>query len=104
MSQFYDRMFWLEGALLAFERTQSDKRRKDHERLGKIRHHKIAHYDIVLSVNWKTRTDRRLTLLNCTVSANIDSGYVYRIDVELDHTVNPARYARPRLTCSRAFG
>ncbi|MCK0169783.1 hypothetical protein MWU53_01790 [Aliiroseovarius sp. S1123] len=92
MSRFYDRIFWLEEVLLAYEKAQLDKWRKDHERLGKFRHHKIAHDDIVLSVNWETRTDRRLTQLNCSISADIDSGYIYRIDVDFDPTIDPANY------------
>ncbi|MBU2941838.1 hypothetical protein Q4525_12615 [Shimia thalassica] len=92
MSRFYDRIFWLEKVLLAYEKAQLDKWRKDHERLEKFRHHKIAHDDIVLTVNWETRSDRRLTQLNCAISADIDSGYIYRIDVDFDPTIDPVNY------------
>ena len=96
MSQLYDRIFWLEDVLLAYEKARLDKWRKEHERLGKLRHHKIAHDDIVLSVNWETRADRRLTQLNCSISADIDSGYIYRIDVDFDPTIDPADYLLDR--------
>ncbi|MDP2082013.1 MAG: hypothetical protein U1A06_16525 [Hoeflea sp.] len=65
----YDRIFWLEKTLLAFEKAQLAKWKAELEASGEpVRHH-LAHDDIVLSVNWETSTDRRLTQLNCSATA-----------------------------------
>lgn len=94
MSRLYDRIFWLEKVLLTYERAQlaewrvkvDRKRVKD----GKpYTHTWIAHDDISISVNWETRLDRRLTQLNCSISADIRSGYVFRCDVDFDPTIDP---------------
>lgn len=85
----YDRIFWLERTLLAFERTQIARWKAEREASGEpIRHH-LAHDDIVLSVNWETSGDRRLTQLNCSATADVRSGYVFRLDVDFDPTVDP---------------
>ena len=94
MSRLYDRIFWLEKVLLAYERAQlAEWRAKvDRQRIkdGKpYTHTRIAHDDISINVNWETRTDRRLTQLNCSISADIRSGYVFRCDVDFDPTVDP---------------
>ncbi len=52
-------------------------------------HTRIAHDDISINVNWETRSDRRLAQLNCAISADIRSGYVFRCDVDFDPTVDP---------------
>lgn len=94
MSRIYDRIFWLERVLLAYEEAQLAEWRKRVERQrikdGKpYIHTRVAHDDILISVNWETRTDRRITQLNCSVSADIRTGYVYRCDVDFDPTVDP---------------
>lgn len=89
MSRIYDRIFWLERTLLAFERAQLGKWRKDLERRGVLRHTRIAHDDIVLGINWETSADRRITALNCSASTDIQSGYVFRLDVDFDPRVDP---------------
>lgn len=43
----------------------------------------------MLTVNWETRTERQICRLHCSVSADIASGYVFRIDVDFDPTVDP---------------
>ncbi len=91
MSRIYDRIFWLERTLLAFERAQLTRWRTELERQGVFRHTRIAHDDIVLGINWETSADRRLTALNCTASADIRSGYVFRLDVDFDPTVDPVQ-------------
>jgi hypothetical protein len=48
----------------------------------------------VLGVNWQTSADRRSTALNCSISADIAFGYVYRIDVDFDPTVDPVAYVK----------
>lgn len=85
----YDRIFWLERVLLAFERAQLARWRERHKKRGEFRHTRIAHDDIVLGVNWETSADRRITPLHCSVSADIESGYVFRIDVDFDPSVDP---------------
>ena len=90
MSRVYDRIFWLERTLLAFEREQLRRWRERAAREGeKVRHH-LAHDDIVLSVNWETRDDRRISQINCSTTADVRSGYVFRLDVDFDPTVDPA--------------
>lgn len=94
MSRIYDRIFWLERTLLAYEQAQLTEWRKRVEKQrikdGKpYIHTRIAHDDIVVGVNWESRIDRRITQLNCSVSADIRSGYVFRCDVDFDPTVDP---------------
>jgi len=50
---------------------------------------RIAHDDAVVSLNWETNSDRRLTPLHRSISAYIDSGYVFRIDANIDTTIDP---------------
>jgi hypothetical protein len=90
-SRVYDRIFWLEQTLLAFEKAQLTRWREEMEASGQeIRHH-LAHDDIILGVNWETSTDRRITQLNCSATACVRSGYVFRIDVDFDPTVDPVK-------------
>lgn len=89
IQRIYDRIFWLERVLLAYERAQLGKWQKRLRNENRMRHNRIAHDDIVLGVNWETSADRRITALNCAVSADIQSGYVFRIDVDFDPTVDP---------------
>jgi hypothetical protein len=89
VSRVYDRIFWLHGVLLAFEREQLRRWRETVAASGETPRHHLAHDDIVLNVNWETREDRRITQLNCSVTADVRSGYVYRIDVDFDPTVDP---------------
>jgi|GEM_PF-1278775 len=94
MSRLYDRIFWLERTLLAYEQAQLAQWRKRVEKKaikdGKpYTHTRIAHDDIVVGVNWQTKIDRKITQLNCAVSADIKSGYVFRCDVDFDPTVDP---------------
>lgn len=93
-SRLYDRIFWLERVLLAYEQAQLAEWRKRVERQrikdGKpYTHTRIAHDDIVVGVNWQTKIDRKITQLNCSVSADIRSGYVFRCDVDFDPTIDP---------------
>jgi hypothetical protein len=76
--------------LLAFEHAQLARWKSERESSGKPISHHLAHDDIVLTVNWETSSDRRLTHLNCSATADVRSGYVYRIDVDFDPTVDPA--------------
>lgn len=89
MARIYDRIFWLELVLLAYERAQLAQWRARLAKEGRPRHTRIAHDDIVLTVNWETAKDTRVTNLNCAVSADIQSGYVFQIDVDFDPTVDP---------------
>lgn len=94
ISRIYDRIFWLERVLLAFEQAQLKAWRKRVERQRKrdkkpYVHARIAHDDISVGVNRETRADRRITQLNCAVSADIRSGYVFRCDVHFDPAVDP---------------
>ena len=85
----YDRIFWLERTLLAFERAQIARWKQELEASGEPINHHLAHDDIVLSVNWETSSDRRITQLNCSTTADVRSGYVFRLDVDFDPTVDP---------------
>ena len=90
MSRVHDRIFWLERTLLAFEREQLRRWRERAAREGETVRHHLAHDDIVLSVNGETRDDRRISQINCSTTADVRSGYVFRLDVDFDPTVDPA--------------
>jgi hypothetical protein len=92
VKKIYDRIFWLEKTLLAYEQAQLSEWRARLKRKNSFRHTRIAHDDIVLGVNWETSRDRRLTTLNCAISADIRSGFVFRVDVDFDPTVDPVRF------------
>ena len=92
VSRVYSRIFWLEKTLLAFERTKLKQWQEKKLAEGGIPHMRIAHDDAVISVNWESRADRRLTPLQCSVSADIDSGYVFRIDANFDTTIDPVAF------------
>ncbi len=92
VKKIYDRIFWLEKTLLAYENAQLAEWHKKQNKENKFRHTRIAHDDIVLGVNWETSRDRRITALNCSVSADIRSGYVFRIDVDFDPNVDPVSF------------
>lgn len=89
-SRVYDRLFWLEKTLLAFEREQLRRWKERVEASGQCAYNHLAHDDISLSVNWETAEDRRLTQLTCSTTADVRSGYVFRIDVDFDPTIDPA--------------
>lgn len=91
-SRVYDRIFWLERTLLAFEKAQLARWREQVAAEGKDVYHHLAHDDVVLTVNWETSTDRRVTQLNCSATADVRSGYVFRLDVDFDPTVDPATF------------
>jgi hypothetical protein len=69
----YDRIFWLEKTLLAFEHEPSRRLREARNAEDKEARHQIAHDDIALNINWETGADRRITELNCSVSADVKS-------------------------------
>ena len=89
VGRVYERILWLEKTLLAFERAQLARWKSACESSGVPARHHLAHDDIVLTVNWETASDRRLTQLNCSTTADVRSGYVYRIDVDFDPMVDP---------------
>lgn len=92
VSRVYNRIFWLEKTLLAFERAKLREWKARQEASGKFNHTRVAHDDITISVNWESREDRRLTGLQCSVSADIRSGYVFRIDANFDPRVDPVKF------------
>lgn len=92
VSRLYSRIFWLEKTLLAFERAKLKEWKSRQEKSGRFSHMRIAHDDVVISVNWESKIDRRLTQLWFTVSADIRSGYVFRIDANFDPQVDPAKF------------
>jgi hypothetical protein len=98
IDRLYRRIFWLEAVLLAFERAQIAQWKARVEAKGEPVVHRMSHDDIVLGVNWQSDTDRRITPLNCSVSADADSGYVYRIDVDFDPRVGPMDVFRDAYT------
>lgn len=89
ISRIYDRIYWLEAVMLAFEKAQLAKWRDRLTKDGAPTRIRISHDDIVLGVNWQTDRDRRVTPLNCSISADADSGYVYRADVDFDPRWEP---------------
>lgn len=89
VARVYDRIYWLEATLLAYERAQLDRWRERVNASGERPARRISHDDIVLGVNWQSDTDRRITPLNVSVSADADSGYVFRADADFDPRVDP---------------
>lgn len=89
ISRIYDRIAWFEQVFLAYEREMLRRWREKIEASGKPVTHRLSHDDLVLTVNWETATDRRNTKLNCSVTADATSGYVYRIDVDFDPRARP---------------
>lgn len=87
--RIYDRIAWLEEVFLAYEREMLRRWREKVETSGAPVEHRLSHDDIVLLVNWETASDRRNTHLNCAVTADADSGFVYRIDVDFDPRAAP---------------
>lgn len=91
VSRIYNRIFWLEKTLLAFERAKLQEWKTKHDGSGQFSHVRIAHDDVAISVNWESKSDRRLTPIQCSVSADIHSGYVFRIDANFDPRVDPVK-------------
>lgn len=89
MSRIYDRIRWLEGVFLAYEREMLRRWRKKVEDSGELIEHRLSHDDLALTTNWESSTDRRNTQLNCSITADARSGYVYRIDVDFDPRIAP---------------
>jgi hypothetical protein len=92
VSRLYSRIFWLEKTLLAFERAKLKEWKQRVEASDRFSHMRIAHDDVTISVNWESRFDRRLTPLQFSVSADIRSGYVFRIDANFDPNVDRDPY------------
>lgn len=92
VSRIYSRIFWLEKTMLAFEQAKLREWKSKQEKTGRFIHTRIAHDDVLISINWESRQDRRLTPLTCSVSADIRSGYVFRIDANFDTRVDPASF------------
>lgn len=89
VSRIYDRIAWLEQVFLAYEREMLRRWTAKHEKSKRGVVHRLSHDDLVLSVNWEAASSKAITNLNCAVTADVDSGYVYRIDVDFDPTVSP---------------
>jgi len=92
VSRLYSRIFWLEKTLLAFEQAKLKEWKKREDASDRFSHIRIAHDDVTISVNWESRLDRRLTPLQFSVSADIRSGYVFRIDANFDPDVDPVQF------------
>lgn len=92
VSRLYIRIFWLEKTLLAFERAKLKEWKQREDASDRFSHMRIAHDDVTISVNWESRLDRRLTPLQFSVSADIRSGYVFRIDANFDPNVDPVEF------------
>lgn len=90
VSRVYDRIFWLEKTLLAFEREQLRRWRERLLQEARPPFHHLAHDDVVLGINWETAEDRRITHLNCAVTADVRSGDVFRVDVDFDPSIDQA--------------
>ena len=89
ISRIYDRIEWFEQVFLAYEREMLRRWKEKVENSGKQIEHRLSHDDLSLTVNWETATDPRNTQLNCAITADATSGYVYRLDVDFDPRVAP---------------
>jgi hypothetical protein len=94
VSRLYSRIFQLERTLMAFERAKLKEWKKRVVVSDRFSHIRIAHDDVTLSVNWESRLDRRLKPLRFSVSADIRSGYVIRIDANFDPNVDPVEFVQ----------
>lgn len=92
VNRIYSRIFWLEKTLLAYESARLKEWKAREEKSEHFNHMRIAHDDVVINVNWESKTDRRLTPLQFSVSADIRSGYVFRIDANFDPRVDPIAF------------
>lgn len=90
ISRVYNRIFAIEKALLAFERAQLRRWRQKEIDEGFERRQHLAHDDIVIGVNWETSAERRITQLNISATADVPSGYVFRLDTDFDPRISPA--------------
>ena len=89
ISRIYDRIEWFEQVFLAYEREMLRRWKEKVEKSGERTEHRLSHDDLSLSVNWETATDPRNTQLNCAITADATSGYIYRLDVDFDPRVAP---------------
>lgn len=89
MSRIYDRILWLEAVLLAYEREMLRRWKEAVEKSGEPVEHILCHDDQVFTVNWETSSDRRNTQLNCAITADVVSGYVFRADFDFNPMVTP---------------
>ena len=89
ISRIYDRIEWFEQVFLAYEREMLRRWKKKVAKSDERIEHRPSHDDLSLSVNWETATDPRNTQLNCSITADATSGYVYRLDVDFDPRVAP---------------
>lgn len=94
IARIYDRIAWFEQVFLAYEREMLRRWKEKVEREGRPVEHRLSHDDLALSVNWETATDQRITQLNCAITADAVSGYVYRIDVDFDPRITPLELFR----------
>lgn len=92
VSRLYSRIFWLEKTLLAFEKAKLKEWKEREEKSDRFKHMRIAHDDMVVNVNWESKTDQRLTPLQFSISADIRSGYVFRIDANFDPRIDPTAF------------
>lgn len=94
----YHRIFWLERVLLNFEKFYLDRWKIKTEGKDFKPHHHLCQDNLDLTINWEHRGDNRNTVLTCSVTADMKSGYVYRADPAFDPTVIPTHIFR------QAFG
>ena len=88
-SRLYDRIAWLEQVFLAYEKEMLRRWKAKVENSHRRVVHRLSHDDLVLSVNWESVSSRSNTQLNCAITADATSGYVYRVDVDFDPTIAP---------------
>jgi|TARA_Y100000815_G_scaffold251204_1_gene254512 hypothetical protein len=92
VSRLYSRIFWLEKTLLAFEHAKLKEWKQRVEASDRFSHMRITHDDVTISINWESGFDRRLTPLQFSVSADIRSGYVFRINAIFDPNVDSVEF------------
>lgn len=91
VSRLYDRVFWLEKQLLAYERAQWIEFRSRTEN-APFKEHRLAFDTADISVNWETSEDRRNTIIKCNVTADVESGFILRADAAFDGDIDPVRF------------
>ena len=92
VQRLYDRIFWLERVLLSYERAQLREWRRDQSLVEAEPHYVVAQDTLDLSVNWETAEDARNTIIKAHVSADVKSGFIYRIDAAFDGSIDPVQF------------
>ncbi|MCR9222055.1 MAG: hypothetical protein NXI21_17665 [Alphaproteobacteria bacterium] len=98
VQRLYDRIFWMERVLLAYEQAQLFEWRRRTEVGSAAKRHVIAHDTLDLLVNWETSEDTRNTVVQAHASADVESGFIFRLDCTFDGDVDPLKFFEEKIS------